>query len=331
MGLIRKSLFLGTGGLVSANSKKQRVAKQSLDQQRIAARELTEQTNLLRRAAMTPAELRDEDHRAKARRAVRKELRLDAKSRGLPTVFPWDDPPQHLVDAWLDEHYPLPNAPRKGKRKGKAPTRKAEVPTSSARTPESSATAGAVSDLAGQLTQLAELHAAGHLDSEEYAAAKAKLLDVPPPPPSTAASGRQGEDPSDQDSDRYVEAEAELPNGPLGEQQPESRPDRLAEVDGVLVLTSAQPRLWVHFDGTLTSASKHADVPRNEVAAVISFHLYLAGRGSSYRILGNEFTEHILETWAAALNARDSQALEGLDTWVQEEAQHFRIGTGDAG
>jgi hypothetical protein len=49
VGLIRKSLMLGTGGLVRGSSKKQRVAKKSL-------RELREQTKLQRQAnALQPA------------------------------------------------------------------------------------------------------------------------------------------------------------------------------------------------------------------------------------------------------------------------------------
>ena len=159
-------------------------------------------------AQMSPREVaisnRDREHRAKARRAVREEYQRNAEASGSRKLWPWQRTPQHLVDAWLDERYPLwmdvmaeeleaelgtgeisedvfeimileldlEEEQRQSllSRTGTAPLPEAEA--SSAAGDE-----GVPSDLAAQLTQLAELHAAGHLDDREYSAAKAKILD----------------------------------------------------------------------------------------------------------------------------------------------------------
>lgn len=77
MGLIRKSLMLGTGGIVSGNSKKQRVAKSQL-------RELRTQTQLLEQIA-DPGKLERERAARQAAKGAR-QARREAR-RGPNVVF----------------------------------------------------------------------------------------------------------------------------------------------------------------------------------------------------------------------------------------------------
>lgn len=91
MGLIRGSLMLGTGGLVSGSSKKQRVAKAQL-------RELQSQTKLLEQIA-DPGKLERERAAKQAAKEAR-QARRDAR-RGPNVVF--TEKPRTPAPAWASK------------------------------------------------------------------------------------------------------------------------------------------------------------------------------------------------------------------------------------
>ena len=164
MGLIRKSLMVTSGGLVSGSSKKQKVAKATMraEQEQAAAlaqmaeetRQMAERTRLANRS---PEQVAWDNARQAviADRQARKKL---AKSKGekCPPDCTWTKiglpPTDQQIQAWLNDHAePLP-------------------------TPGIGGGASSEATLPEQIAELVRLHDEGHLTAEQLEAAKAKLL-----------------------------------------------------------------------------------------------------------------------------------------------------------
>ena len=99
----------------------------------------------------------------------------------------------------------------------------------------------------------------------------------------------------------------------------------MTTTQNTLVIDSVNRRLWIHFDGSMTTASQFASAdPADDVAAVVWFDRLVANEGDEVHIDVDAFIPHLMETWGKALADRDDEILAGLGEWVLGEANDYQ-------